>query len=152
MLTIRLQRTGKRHQPQFRVVLAEKQKSASKKFIEILGTYNPRTKDFVLKNQDRVKYWLGQHVELSPTVQNMLVDKGVLDSEKVKAWSAKKKKDQGASQPKAGAKAETPVQAAEPAPTESEAQKQAKESEVQEKSEAASEAPVSEHQTEENKA
>jgi ribosomal protein S16 len=39
MLTIRLQRAGKKHQTQFRVVLADKKSAASKKFQEVLANY-----------------------------------------------------------------------------------------------------------------
>ena len=92
MLTIRLHRTGKRHQPQFRIVLAEKQKHPSKKFIEILGTYNPRNKEFAVKSEERIQYWISQHVELSPTVQNLFVGHNLLkDGSKVQAWKPKKK-------------------------------------------------------------
>ena len=86
MLTIRLQRAGKRNKPEFRIVLAEKESSASKKFAEILGHYNPRTKDFTIK-EDRVQYWMAQQATLSPTVHNLLVTKNILSVPKVKAFS-----------------------------------------------------------------
>lgn len=86
MLMIRLQRAGKRNRPEFRIVLAEKESSASKKFTEILGNYNPRTKDFTIK-EDRLKYWVAQHVSLSATVHNLFVTKKLIDASKVKAFS-----------------------------------------------------------------
>jgi small subunit ribosomal protein S16 len=92
MLTIRLQRTGKRNNSDFRVILAEKTAAAGKKFVEILGSYNPRTKHFVVKDEQRLSYWLSQHVEVSPTVHNLFVSKDILkDSKKVKAFSVPKK-------------------------------------------------------------
>jgi small subunit ribosomal protein S16 len=91
MLTIRLQRTGTKNRPTFRLVLAQAHKSASKKFVEILGHYNPRSKQFGLKSEERLKYWLGQNVQLSPTVHNLFVEKKLVDSKKVKAWQPKKK-------------------------------------------------------------
>lgn len=91
MLIIRLQRTGKKHQPVFRVVLAEKHKSVSKKFIEILGIYNPRNKEFSIKEKERLDYWLAQKVEVSPTVHNLLVTNKLVDESKVKSWQPKKK-------------------------------------------------------------
>ena len=90
MLIIRLQRTGKKNQADFRIVLAEKTAPVEKKFAEVLGTYNPRKKTFVVK-QDRVKYWLDQHVALTPTVNNLFVTHGVLSGSKVKAFSVPKK-------------------------------------------------------------
>jgi small subunit ribosomal protein S16 len=105
MLTIRLQRTGTKNKPAFRLVLAEKAKSASKKFQEVLGHYNPRSKQFGIKDESRLKYWIGQHVELSPTVHNLLVENKLVEGKKVKAWAAKKKEGEEA-------KATTPAPAA----------------------------------------
>jgi small subunit ribosomal protein S16 len=91
MLTIRLQRTGSKNRPSFRLVLAQAHRSASKRFIEVLGHYNPRNKDFGIKDEERLKYWISQHVQLSPTVHNLLVEKKLVDAKKVKAWQPKKK-------------------------------------------------------------
>lgn len=92
MLIIRLQRVGKKKQPVFRIVLAEKHRAASKLAQEILGHYNPQTKEFGVKNEARLKYWLEQHVEISPTVYNLLIDKGLLAGKKQKSWRPKVKK------------------------------------------------------------
>jgi small subunit ribosomal protein S16 len=91
MLTIRLQRTGKKNNPAFRVVLAEKTSAASKKFVEVLGNYNPTSKQLGIKNQDRLNYWIAQHVELSPTVHNLLVTHKLLDAKKMQAFVIPKK-------------------------------------------------------------
>jgi small subunit ribosomal protein S16 len=117
MLTIRLQRTGTKNRATFRLVLAEKEKSASKKFQEVLGHYNPRSKDFAIKDDARLKYWIGQHVELSPTVHNLLVEKKLLEGKKVKAWAAKKNEvsPEASAAPTAAPAAATPVAEA-PAP------------------------------------
>lgn len=93
MLIIRLQRVGKKNQASFRIVLAEKYRAAKKKVIEILGHYNPRTKEFGIKDQERLHYWIAQHVEISPTLNNLLVDKGLLERAKIKAWKPKIKKE-----------------------------------------------------------
>lgn len=102
MLTIRLQRTGTKNKSSFRIVLAESYRSASKQALEVLGNYNPRQKTFAIKDQERLKYWLGKHVSLSPTIHNLFVDKKLVDSKKVKAWAPKKK---------AGAEGEKPTEA-----------------------------------------
>lgn len=91
MLTIRLQRTGARNKPDFRIVLAQSYRAAGKKFLEVLGHYNPRSKNFGLKNEERLRYWLSQNVNLSPTVKNLLIEKKVIEGQKVKAWRPKKK-------------------------------------------------------------
>ena len=60
-VVIRLQRTGKPHQPYYRVVAIEKARAASCKPVEILGSYNPREavagKKVVLK-KDRYDHWI----------------------------------------------------------------------------------------------
>lgn len=90
MLTIRLQRTGKRNSPLYRVVVAEKASSASKKFHEILGSYNPHSKDLQIK-QERLTYWITQHIDMSPTIHNLFVSKKLVEGKKVLAFKLPKK-------------------------------------------------------------
>jgi ribosomal protein S16 len=91
MLTIRLQRTGKKNLANFRVVVAEKAAHVSKKIHEILGSYNPHKKELNLKNPERLNHWISQNVSISETVHNLLVEKGLLKSEKVQARRLVKK-------------------------------------------------------------
>lgn len=109
MLTIRLQRTGKRNRPEFRLVLAEKTSHVSKKFIEILAAYNPRTKAFVLKDGERLNYWVSQQVQLSPSAHNLLVTNKLLDKPKVKAFKTPKKVEEKAVEAPAKPKEEVAV-------------------------------------------
>lgn len=90
MLVIRLTRIGKKNQPAYRVVLADKKRAVKGKFIEILGNYNPRLKTKVFK-ADRIKYWISKGAQASPTVHNLLVSEKIIDAAKVKAWRPKKK-------------------------------------------------------------
>lgn len=88
MLTIRLQRAGKRNTPQYKVVLAEKTAANQKKFIEVIGAYNPHSKELVVKDQERLNYWINdQHVELSPTVHNLFVTKELIKADKKRAFA-----------------------------------------------------------------
>jgi small subunit ribosomal protein S16 len=121
MLTIRFQRTGKRNRPEFRMVVAPKTAAAQKKFTEILASYNPRTKELVIKDRARLDYWIGQKLSLSPSVHNLLVSKQIItDAKKVTAFSLPKKEVKAEEKPAAvAAPAETPAEApaetAEPA-------------------------------------
>lgn len=115
MLMIRLQRAGKRNRSEFRIVLAEKESAVAKKFTEILGSYNPRTKDLKIK-EDRLQYWIGQHVALSPTVHNLFVTQKLIQAPKVKAFSIPKKPAAAAEQPAASAETQAPTAESEPAP------------------------------------
>ncbi|GAC1412944.1 MAG: hypothetical protein NVSMB66_3590 [Candidatus Doudnabacteria bacterium] len=109
MLTIRLQRTGKKNHSHFRVVLAEKTAHVSKKIQEVLGSYNPHSKEFVVKNAEKLKYWIDQNVQISPSAHNLLVTKGHLQAEKVKAFNTPKVEKPAEAAPVAEASA--PVEA-----------------------------------------
>lgn len=83
MLKMRLQRTGRKNEPSFRVVLGEHTNSAqSGKFIEVLGSYDPKAGKVDVKT-DRVKYWINKGAQASGTVHNFLVDKGIIEGKKV---------------------------------------------------------------------
>ena len=92
MLTIRLQRAGKKNKPEYRIVLADKTAASQKKFTEVMGAYNPHTKALTIRNQERLNYWINeQHVELSATVRNLLVTKEIIKGNKTKAFTIPKK-------------------------------------------------------------
>ena len=94
MLKIRLQRIGKKNSPSYRVVLVEHTAPPKGKFLEILGSYNPKSKQKKFK-KDRIEHWLSKGVQLSPTIHNLLVGEGILKESKVKAWRPKKSKEEG---------------------------------------------------------
>ena len=64
---IRLRRVGKRNAPAHRIVVVDQRAPRDGKFIENLGTYNPRAKS---ENVDleRVNYWVSHGAQLSETV------------------------------------------------------------------------------------
>ncbi len=72
MLTIRLQRTGRVHQPYYRIVVAEKTRHVSKKFKAILGNYNPRTKELIISDKTELDRCIGNNIEMSDTVKSIL--------------------------------------------------------------------------------
>ena len=90
MLKIRLQRIGKRGQAYFRLVVLEHTVKTKGKYLELLGSYDPHKKEAIIK-ADRVQHWIKQGVKLSPTANNLLVSKKVIQGEKVRAWKAKPK-------------------------------------------------------------
>ncbi len=90
MLTIRLARVGKKNRAQFKIMLQEKTIAPGGRHVEVLGSYDPHSKQVVLK-AERIKHWLSQGVQASDTVHNLLVSKKVI-SEKRRTVKAKKKK------------------------------------------------------------
>jgi len=90
MLSIRFSRTGKKHQPYFRILVQEKLRDPKGKFIEIIGNYNPRTKELIIK-EDRAKYWLWVGAKPSDTVHRLLAKKNLIKPLAPKKFSIKKK-------------------------------------------------------------
>ena len=89
MLKIRLQRVGRKNDPSFRVVLTDsKNATRSNKFHEILGSYNARHGEPVLK-ADRIKYWIGVGAQPSGTVHNLLVGGKIITGKKINVLSKK---------------------------------------------------------------
>ncbi len=72
MLVIRLARTGRAKYPTYRIVAAEAARTATGKFVAILGHYNPHTKDLVVKH-DEVKKHLSNGAQPSNTVIKLLI-------------------------------------------------------------------------------
>ena len=108
MTIIRFLRTGKKNQAFFRVVVTDKRNSAKAgRFLEILGFYNPLTKEKNLK-EDRIKYWISKGAQTSDTVHNLLVKEGVIQGKKIPKHRPSKKKEEPAKESK-------PEEAAEPA-------------------------------------
>lgn len=90
MLKIRLQRVGRKNDPSFRAVLTDSKNSTkSGKFLEIVGTYNPKTKENNFKG-DRIKYWVSKGAKLSDTLHNFLVHNKIIEGKKVNVLSKKK--------------------------------------------------------------
>lgn len=55
MLVIRLARGGRAKYPTYRIVAAESARAATGKFVEVLGHYNPHTKELVVKKEQTEK-------------------------------------------------------------------------------------------------
>ncbi len=85
---IRLQRTGKRGQAYFRVVILEHTTRPKGKYLELLGNYNPHQKQFQVK-KDRIEYWISKGAQISPTVNNLMVNYKVWDRPKMQSWKPK---------------------------------------------------------------
>ena len=90
MLKIRLQRIGRKNDPSFRVVLTDSKNSTkSGKFLEILGTYNPKASEKNLEN-DRIKYWMSKGAKCSDTMHNFLIHDKIIEGKKVNVLPKKK--------------------------------------------------------------
>lgn len=113
MLMIRLQRIGRKNDPAFRMVVTEKTASPKAgKYIDLVGTYNPRTKAFTVA-EDRVKDWISKGAQLSPSLSNLLIDKGIITGKKVNVLPKKSPIKTDTPAPVEAPKAEAPAEVAE---------------------------------------
>ncbi len=70
-------RMGKKKQPTYRVVAADSRKARNGRFIEILGTYNPRHDPSLIDvDNERALHWLRHGAQPSERVQKLLVISG----------------------------------------------------------------------------
>ena len=77
---IRLMRMGKKKQPTYRVVAADSRSPRDGRFIEILGTYQPRQEPtVVLIDNAKVVRWLQQGAQPTETVAKLLKISGAWD-------------------------------------------------------------------------
>jgi len=73
LLRIRLSRHGRKKDPHYRVVVAEKHKAREGRFVEIVGYYNPALKPVRLKlDLDRIEHWVKQGAQPSNTVRVLI--------------------------------------------------------------------------------
>ena len=73
MVTIRLRRTGCNRMPSYRVVAADSRSPRDGRFIEVLGSYDPKVKgENYSFNMERVEYWQSQGASVSETVAALL--------------------------------------------------------------------------------
>lgn len=73
MLVIRLTRTGTTKKPYYRVVVIDRKRARSGRFVEIVGHYNPRSQPAqITLKADRIQYWLKQGAQPSETVRSLL--------------------------------------------------------------------------------
>ena len=72
-VAIRLKREGAKNHPFYKIVVADQRKPRDGKFIEIIGSYDPRKEgeNFVIE-LDRAKYWVGVGARPSQTVGSII--------------------------------------------------------------------------------
>ncbi len=83
MVKLRLQRFGSHKDPKYRIVAADSRSPRDGKFIEIVGTYNPKTDPATVTiNKDAAQKWLDNGAKPTITVKNLLKAEGILNTSK----------------------------------------------------------------------
>jgi len=72
-VSIRLRREGAKNRPYYKVVVADSRSPRDGKFLEIIGTYDPKKPDHnsTLK-LDRIDHWISQGAQPSDTVRSLI--------------------------------------------------------------------------------
>ncbi|MBW3606697.1 MAG: 30S ribosomal protein S16 [Actinobacteria bacterium] len=77
---MRLRREGKRKQPFYRVVVADARSPRDGRFIEDIGYYQPLREPSAIEiKRERALYWLGEGVQPSDAVRQLLRVTGIWD-------------------------------------------------------------------------
>ena len=95
MVVIRLARVGKKHDPVYRITVADSRKYVTGKFIEVLVTYIPTPmgkEQKVVVNAEKTKAWLTKGAQPSDTVRHVLKLAGIETKPSKKQISGPKKK------------------------------------------------------------
>ena len=90
MLTIRLQRTGRKNNPTFRVIVIDSKRGPkSGNVLEVLGSYEPKKGVREFKGE-RVTHWISKGAQTSGTIHNMLIDAKLVTGKKINVLPKKK--------------------------------------------------------------
>ena len=108
---IRLSRIGRTHAPVYRIVAIDSRTKRDGKYLENLGTYNPKTKELVQFHEDRIAYWISVGAIVVDSVKKLQK----LHARKKKADAAKAAAPKATAPKKAAAKATTAKKEAAPA-------------------------------------
>jgi small subunit ribosomal protein S16 len=72
-VSIRLRREGAKNRPYYKVVVVDSRSPRDGKFIEIIGTYDPKkTGHNSTLKVDRAEYWIARGAQPSDTVRSLL--------------------------------------------------------------------------------
>jgi small subunit ribosomal protein S16 len=80
MVKIRLTRTGKKHQPHYRIVAVDSRVKRDGKYLEKIGYYNPRTKPPTLEyDKEILTKWIENGAQMTDTVHDIFVKEGIVE-------------------------------------------------------------------------
>jgi len=80
MLRMRLRRVGAKHQPSYRIVVADSRAARDGAFVDYIGHYNPRTDPLtIVVDEEKALKWLRVGAQPSDAVNQMLKRLGTLD-------------------------------------------------------------------------
>ena len=120
-VAIRLRREGALNRPYFKIVVTDKRSPRDGKFIEIVGTYDPKKagQNSTLK-LDRIEHWISKGAQPSDTVRSLIKKTKNPEAAAKKAAAAAAKKAVPAPKPAPAPAAPVAAEPSEPAAAPSE--------------------------------
>jgi small subunit ribosomal protein S16 len=116
-VSIRLRREGTLNRPYYKVVVADSRSPRDGKFIEIIGTYDPKkTGHNSTLKLDRIDHWISKGAQPSDTVRSLIKKNRKQTASAPAEASAPVDEAPAAEEPAAPASAPEPAAAEEPAP------------------------------------
>ncbi len=100
MVKLRFARVGRKNIAIFKIVAQDSQVDPFGRVIEILGFYNPKTKEKRI-NAEKVKEWIKKGAQITDSLYNLLITEKIIEGKKRNVYSVKKKhfkKDEGSKQ------------------------------------------------------
>lgn len=86
---IRLRRMGARKQPFYRVVVADSRSPRDGRFLDTIGTYNPRTEPAEIRiDREKALAWLESGAEPTDTARSLLSRVGIWQRFRTGEWPA----------------------------------------------------------------
>jgi small subunit ribosomal protein S16 len=80
MVRLRLRRVGRKKQPSYRLVAADREAPRDGRFLEVVGFYNPRTEPSTITlKEDRIFDWLSKGAQPSDAVESLFRQMGTRD-------------------------------------------------------------------------
>jgi len=71
LVKIRLKKMGRKKLPVYKIVVSEAMSKRDGKAVDILGTYNPKSKELQL-DVEKVKEWLSKGAQPTPRVASLI--------------------------------------------------------------------------------
>jgi len=75
---IRLSKFGRAHNPIYRIVVMDSNSPREGKYIDILGTYDPKRKQLIDIKPEKVKEWIQKGAELTDRAKSILKNANIL--------------------------------------------------------------------------
>lgn len=87
MVKLRLQRTGSKNDPHYRIIVADSRAPRDGRFIDMIGHYHPTLGGVnqVTVNEEKAKEWIQKGAQPTETVRALLKKQGILEKATVQA-------------------------------------------------------------------